>query len=53
MRKTGGLWEPARRSWCVQPRRIGPVIRELKYVTDPLFRGANTSRRGGIKLDAG
>ena len=40
-----GLWEPGSRRWLIERRRIGPVIRALRRVTDPLFRHA------GIDLD--
>jgi hypothetical protein len=41
MRRAGGqVWEPGSRRWLVEPRRIGPVIRELQRTTDPLFRQA-------------
>jgi hypothetical protein len=43
----GGLWEPGSRQWLLEPRRIGPVIRELRRDTDPLFR------RVGLDLDEG
>ena len=36
----GGQWEPGSRRWLVEPRRIGPVIRVLEQMTDPLFRVA-------------
>src|SRR6516164_6504504 len=45
MQKAGGSWEPGSRRWLIQPRRIGPLIRNLHRVTDPLFR------RAGIDLD--
>ena len=45
MRRAGGLWEPGSRRWLIEHRRIGPVIRELRRTTDPLFRQA------GISLD--
>ena len=45
MRKAGGQWEPGTRRWLIVRRRIGPVIRELRQSTDPLFR------RAGIDLD--
>jgi hypothetical protein len=35
-----GQWEPGTRQWLVERRRIGPVIRRLERVTDPLFRQA-------------
>jgi hypothetical protein len=45
MQKGGGLWEPGSRRWLIERRRIGSVIRNLRRVTDPLFRHA------GIDLD--
>jgi hypothetical protein len=36
MRRAGGLWESGSRR--LKRRRIGPVIRSLQRVTDPLFR---------------
>jgi hypothetical protein len=45
MLKAGGLWEPRSRRWLIEPRRIGPLVRNLRRVTDPLFRQA------GISLD--
>jgi hypothetical protein len=45
MRRAGGTWEPGTRQWLVERRRIGPVIRELERVVDPLFAQA------GIRLD--
>jgi hypothetical protein len=44
MRHAGGVWEPAKRQWLIERRRIGPVIRELERVVDPLFQAA------GIRL---
>ena len=44
MQKAGGTWEPGSRRWLIQPRRIGPLIRNLHRATDPLFR------RAGIDL---
>ncbi|HME20636.1 MAG TPA: hypothetical protein VKI44_04620 [Acetobacteraceae bacterium] len=44
-RRAGGTWEPGSRRWLVERRRIGPVIRALRAVTDPLFR------RAGVPLD--
>ena len=46
MKKAGGLWEPGSRRWLIGPRRINPLIRDLRRTTDPLFR------RAGIDLDA-
>jgi hypothetical protein len=45
IRAAGGLWEPGGRRWLVPRRRMGPLIRDLRCVTDPLFR------RAGIDLD--
>jgi hypothetical protein len=45
LRRAGGVWEPGSHRWLVQRRRIGPVIRALERVTDPLFR------RVGMPLD--
>ena len=45
MLEAGGLWEPSSRRWLIEPRRIGPLVRNLRRVTDPLFRQA------GISLD--
>jgi hypothetical protein len=42
----GGLWEPGRRVWLIERRRVGPVVRSLERDTDPLFRQA------GLSLDA-
>jgi hypothetical protein len=46
MRQAGGLLEPGSRRWLVERRRLGPLVRNLRRVTDPLFR------RVGIDLDA-
>jgi len=45
MRKAGGMWDPGGRRWLIMWCRIGPVVRELRRVTDPLFRQA------GMDLD--
>ena len=45
MRKAGGLWEAGSRRWLIERRRINPLIRNLRRVTDPLFR------RAGMSLD--
>jgi hypothetical protein len=45
MRKAGGTWEPGSRRWLVERRRINPLVRNLRRVTDPLFRQA------GMDLD--
>ena len=39
----GGLWEPGGRRWLIT--RVGPLMRNLRRATDPLFRQA------GIDLD--
>ena len=39
------MWEPGSRRWLIERYRIGPVLRALRRVTDPLFRQA------GIDLD--
>jgi hypothetical protein len=43
MRRAGGVWEPGTRRWLIERQRIGPVIRELRRMTDPLFRQAGVS----------
>jgi hypothetical protein len=43
--RAGGEWDPGSRRWFIHQRRVGPVIRELRRQTDPLFR------RAGIDLD--
>jgi hypothetical protein len=45
MQKAGGSWEPGSKRWLVEQRRLGPLIRNLRRSTDPLFRQA------GIDLD--
>jgi hypothetical protein len=45
LRKAGSTWEPGSRRWLVERRRLGPLIRNLRRATDPLFRHA------GIDLD--
>ena len=44
-RRAGGAWDPGGRRWLLERRRLGPVIRALREVTDPLFRHA------GLPLD--
>jgi len=39
-RVAGGTWEPGNRWWLIERLRIGPVVRKLRAVTDPLFRQA-------------
>ena len=46
MKKAGGLWEPGSRRWLIEPRRINPLIRDLRRATDPLFRHARTDLNG-------
>ena len=38
-------WEPGSRRWLIERRRIGPLVRNLRRATDPLFR------RVGMDLD--
>jgi hypothetical protein len=38
LRKAGAAWEPGSRRWLVHRRRLGPLIRNLRRATDPLFR---------------
>ena len=45
MRRAGGQWEPGSRRWLIERRRIGPLVRALRWHTDPLFR------RAGVSLD--
>jgi hypothetical protein len=47
MQRAGGLWEPGTRRWLIERRRMGPLIRNLRRTTDPLFR------RAGLDLDEG
>jgi hypothetical protein len=47
VQKAGGMWEPGSKRWLVEQRRLGPLIRDLRRVTDPLVRQA------GIDLDEG
>jgi hypothetical protein len=47
MRQAGGVWEPGSRRWLIARRRLGPLIRNLRQATDPLFR------RVGMDLDQG
>jgi hypothetical protein len=41
--KAGGIWEPGSKRWLVKRRRMGPLVRNLKRATDPLFRNAEMS----------
>jgi hypothetical protein len=45
MRSTGGLREAGSHRWLISRHRLGPLARELRSATDPLFRQA------GIDLD--
>jgi hypothetical protein len=45
LRKAGGLWEVGSRRWLIHRRRTGPLIRKLRWETDPLFC------RAGLSLD--
>jgi hypothetical protein len=47
LRQAGGVWEPGSRRWLIERRRIGPLVRNLRRATDPLFR------RVGLDLDEG
>jgi hypothetical protein len=44
MQRAGATWDTGTRQWLIERRRIGPVIRELEHVVDPLFAQA------GIRL---
>ena len=46
MRQAGGQREPGSRQWLVERRRLGPLVRNLRQATDPLFRHV------GMDLDA-
>jgi hypothetical protein len=41
------MWEPGSRCWLIEPRRVAPLVRNLRRATEPLFRQA------GIDLDEG
>jgi len=43
VRRAGGIWEPGSKRWLVERRRIGPLVRNLRRATDPLFRNAGMS----------
>ena len=45
VQRAGGIWEPGSRRWLVERRRVGPLVRNLRRATDPLFRHA------GLDLD--
>jgi hypothetical protein len=40
MRRAGGRWDPDGQRWLIHVRRIGPVVRVVRRVTDPQFRHA-------------
>ena len=46
MRNAGGQCEAGSRRWLIERYRIGPVIRALYHVTDPLFRQAGIELNG-------
>ena len=49
MRQAGGMWEPGSRRWLVERRRVGPLIRNLRQVTDPpVPAGGNRLGRSGM-----
>jgi len=43
MRQAGGEWDPGLRRWLIERRRMGPLVRNLRRMTDPLFRHAGLS----------
>jgi hypothetical protein len=45
MRAAGGLWESGGKRWLITRNRVGPLMRNLRRATDPLFRQA------GMNLD--
>ena len=46
MRRAGGEQrQRGSRTWLIERRRLGPVVRALRAATDPLLR------RGGLDLD--
>jgi hypothetical protein len=45
MHQAGGQQEQGTRRWLLERRRLGPLVRNLRRDTDPLFR------RVGIDLD--
>jgi hypothetical protein len=45
MRARNGLREAGSRRWLISRHRVGPLVRELRRATDPLFRQA------GMDLD--
>ena len=38
MHQAGGQREQGTRRWLVERRRLGPLVRNLRRATDPLFR---------------
>ena len=47
IRSAGGEWDQGARHWLIERRRVGPLVRNLRQVTDPLFRWV------GMDLDEG
>ena len=47
MRAAGGMWEPGSRRWLITRQRVGPLIRNLRRATDPLFRQAGMNHLDG------
>jgi hypothetical protein len=45
MHQAGGQREEGTRRWLIERRRLGPLVRNLRRDTDPLFRWAK------LKLD--
>lgn len=43
MQRAGGLWEVGSKRWLIPRRRLGPLVRNLRRETDPLFRHAELS----------
>ena len=35
VQNAGGMWDPAARRWCVHPRRMDQVLRELLRLSHP------------------
>ena len=45
LRQAGGEWDPGARHWLIEQWWLGPLVRNLRRATDPLFR------RVGMDLD--
>lgn len=45
----GGQWDRGNRFWWVEVRRIGPLVRRLQGVVDPLFAAAGLPVDGGTE----